>query len=450
MSEFKVIVVGGGPIGLTAAHTLSKAGIDFVLLERRASIIEDVGASLVLSPQIMRVLFQLGLLDSYRRIGQEVLHNVHYTMDGKRFRESWSLKHLNDNNGAYPSVCHRADFTRLLYEALTPTDASRVHANKKVCDIIQMETGVRVMCEDGSEYQGSIVLGADGVHSITRRIMHQQNPIDTSKKPHQNLQNPFSTEYKVLFCALPRLWEYAPGDFIVTHGDGSALQILVGSTKSWFFLYERLDKTKPQSSYTSYSEQDAEAYIAKYADAPFGDKLKLGEVWKRKLSYGMADLEEGILNKWSNGRIVLAGDAAHKFTPNAGLGYNSGLQDVVELVNRLHKCLQEGKLDEPDTAEIAKLFKDYQDARTPRTKSDMGASAATTRMCAWPNNFWWFLDMYVTTAIPYFEPIWFRYVVAPDISRGLVLDFLRGPEPFVGKIPWVNPIKPQVKGSEMV
>lgn len=47
---FKVIIVGGGPIGLLVAHALGHAGIDFVLLERRERLLEDTGAALIFSP----------------------------------------------------------------------------------------------------------------------------------------------------------------------------------------------------------------------------------------------------------------------------------------------------------------------------------------------------------------------------------------------------------------
>lgn len=58
---FKVIVVGGGPVGLTAAHALSRANIDFVLLERRSSTVIEAGSNLVLNPTGLRALHQLGL-----------------------------------------------------------------------------------------------------------------------------------------------------------------------------------------------------------------------------------------------------------------------------------------------------------------------------------------------------------------------------------------------------
>lgn len=67
-TPFRVIVVGGGPVGMTAAHSLSQAGIDFVVLERRAKIVEDAGSNLVLLPIGLRVLGQLGLLQTIESV----------------------------------------------------------------------------------------------------------------------------------------------------------------------------------------------------------------------------------------------------------------------------------------------------------------------------------------------------------------------------------------------
>jgi 2-polyprenyl-6-methoxyphenol hydroxylase-like FAD-dependent oxidoreductase len=49
-STTKAIVVGGGPVGLVAAHALTHAGLDFVLLESRPNIVIDAGSNLVLLP----------------------------------------------------------------------------------------------------------------------------------------------------------------------------------------------------------------------------------------------------------------------------------------------------------------------------------------------------------------------------------------------------------------
>lgn len=97
-NAFKVIVVGGGPVGLTAAHAFSRAGISFTLLERRESTIIDAGSNLVLLPVGMRALGQLDLLKHLNKVTSELktiqrldhsgnnMGNVDYF---KRDKEQW-------------------------------------------------------------------------------------------------------------------------------------------------------------------------------------------------------------------------------------------------------------------------------------------------------------------------------------------------------------------------
>lgn len=71
-ADSKIIIVGGGPVGLTAAHALSRAGIDFVLLESRPGIVQDAGSNLVLSAMGMRALAQLGLMPAMCKVSTAV------------------------------------------------------------------------------------------------------------------------------------------------------------------------------------------------------------------------------------------------------------------------------------------------------------------------------------------------------------------------------------------
>ena len=95
-NPFKVIVVGGGPVGLTAAHALYLANIDFVVLERNDDIAVDVGASLVLGAQSMRFMQQLGLLDKLLSIGQKLLYVESFKKDGKKFAESPAIQMMRE------------------------------------------------------------------------------------------------------------------------------------------------------------------------------------------------------------------------------------------------------------------------------------------------------------------------------------------------------------------
>lgn len=95
MAPLKVIIVGGGPNGITAAHALHHAGIDFVVLEKRQTVLEDTGASLVLSPHNQRVYHQLGLLDKILAIGEPLLHvTLSFSPESNIFKRTYGLSRL--------------------------------------------------------------------------------------------------------------------------------------------------------------------------------------------------------------------------------------------------------------------------------------------------------------------------------------------------------------------
>ena len=98
-SNFKVIVVGGGPVGLVAAHALSHAGIDFVVLESREHMVIEAGSNLVLTPIGLRVLGQLGLLDALDRVTSPLgkVHRIDHEgrdIGSHEFFNLFSLKYV--------------------------------------------------------------------------------------------------------------------------------------------------------------------------------------------------------------------------------------------------------------------------------------------------------------------------------------------------------------------
>lgn len=87
-NNVKAVIVGGGPVGLFAAHSLRATDIDFVLLERRGSIIVDVSAALVLTPSTLRVFHQLGLAQQLLPLGHVMSSRQTFTMSGHLFNST--------------------------------------------------------------------------------------------------------------------------------------------------------------------------------------------------------------------------------------------------------------------------------------------------------------------------------------------------------------------------
>ncbi|OTA91291.1 hypothetical protein M434DRAFT_13258 [Hypoxylon sp. CO27-5] len=451
--NFKVIVVGGGPVGLTMANALAKAGIDFVVLELRPAVAEDEGASLVLGPQSMRVLAQVGIIDCLKSIGMEVVElRINAASNGYVHKRLPARDVSVPNHGGAAYMFNRAHLVRALYDGLSESDKSRVLTNKKVTDVSADASGVSVLCVDGTKYEGSIVIGADGVHSIVRKRMREL-ALKASPTIDIDEENPFVSEYKTAWCSFPLQGDEKggpPGTVWWGHSKDHSVQYLLGNDRAWMFVYERLPAPTRESP--RYTEEDTLAFIEKWRDLFICDNVQVKDVFPQRYHGGMTILQEGILKRWSWGRMVLVGDAAHKFTSNQGLGYNDGLDDTTILANQLYHVLHgpsqsdetkraENK-DDPGLEALSTAFKRYQDGRMKDAKANLALSATTTRLSAWRNSFYWLFDWWARPYFPSWLDTWMvNYMFSERIRNGPVLDFVEAEEPFpAGSVPWKYPI----------
>ena len=340
---------------------------------------------------------------------------------------------------------HRQDVLKILYDNLSDADRARVLLSKKVVDVKTLPDGVEVLCADGSVHHGTIVIGADGVHSKTRGFMRKL-ALEASPDAAVNPEKPYTAYYKCMWGTVPIPTGLNPGDHLDCHSDvGVSSMFLTGRDKGWFFMFGLLDK--PTQARMDYSDDDKEAYAQELADLPIGPGIKFRDIWGTRYSAGMSNLDEGVLDHWSWNRVVLMGDSAHKVTPNAGWGLNSGIQDVAAFTNGLVKLLR-GCNDNPTLEQLEETFGIYQEARRQNMQQVFEFSATQTRQSArdgsWGGWMHWLMES-ITTAIPHFDWLMIRYKGSKLVSAGHALDFLGGHEPFSGVVPWAHPIRP-IKG----
>src|SRR5512140_1362721 len=108
----KILIVGAGVGGLTAAIALRQAGFGVEVFERAAEL-KEIGAGIALSANAIRVLKHLGLMQEVVNRGTVIEAAVVYTSNGN------TLSRLPTNLTDVPTVClHRADLQQALFSAL--------------------------------------------------------------------------------------------------------------------------------------------------------------------------------------------------------------------------------------------------------------------------------------------------------------------------------------------
>ena len=449
----KIVVVGGGPVGITVAHALTRAGIDFVLLESRPSIVMAAGASLVMSQIGLRALSQFGVLPAIEKVSSPLSICKRFDHQGRTIGDAKLFTYLHENHGCASRVITRRSLMQVLFDALPAEAQSKLLPNKKMLSLEKTEGGVVVKCTDGSSYEGTIVIGADGAYSSVRKhmaTMDSEKDTPAGQQQQDGKELPYLTTYRCFWMRFPRLPGITPGDMTESHGPEATTQYFANEDSAVVAVYERLSeptRTPPRR----YSDEDEAAFVAKWGHLPLNENpnhqnreglnvLTLGEAYTHQIQTGFINLEEGVVADWSRGgRAVLVGDAAHKFTPSTGAGCNNGIVDVVVLVNKLHKIFSKASTS-ADVAEdeLATAFREYQDARFDVVTLGCSLSSRATNNASWGTPFAKFMDLYVLSTD--FILRLFLSWTARKTALTPVFDFIEGEDKVVGKYPWLHKI----------
>src|SRR5580658_10268545 len=157
----KIIIIGAGIGGLTAALALQQRGLEVVVCEQ-ASELREVGAGVQLSPNGTRVLAALGLLEALRAVSAEpAAKEIRLWSTG----DSWPLFDLGTASVAeygFPYLMvHRGDLHALLAQAVRRASPDAIQLGARLVDIAEATDGVTVTLADGRHIAGALLIGAD-------------------------------------------------------------------------------------------------------------------------------------------------------------------------------------------------------------------------------------------------------------------------------------------------
>ncbi|MFI7704021.1 FAD-dependent monooxygenase [Nonomuraea sp. NPDC049480] len=346
MSERTAIVIGGGIGGLAAAAGLCRAGWRVTVFEQ-APRFAPVGAGIALAPNAVRALDWLGVGDALRECSVATGAAGVRTPSGRWLLRT-TVEQLTARHGVPAYVLHRADLHRMLAEASARADLRTGH---RVTGVGGGEVRFVADGRSGTAW-ADLVVAADGVHSLTRRVLFPGHPGPA-------YAGEITWRGLAPADAAPA---GLPGAFqTLGRGQGFGALPLADGRVYWF-----ADRTAPEGAHTG---DDLAAVAARFAGwhdpVPALLAATPPDALLRHDIYHLATP----LPSYVAGRVALLGDAAHAMTPALGQGACQALEDAVVLT-----ALAAG------SADLATALAAYDRARRRRTQGLVRASARAGRL----------------------------------------------------------------------
>jgi salicylate hydroxylase len=302
MSGRNVIVIGGGIAGLAVARALQRRGAQVQVLEQ-AGAFREVGAGLQISPNGARVLQALGMEQAL------LAHTQRSTAVTLRKGGNGARVLRMDLPASGPGfhMLHRADLVAMLQAAL-PGQITRL--GTKVASVNVDGPRPSVVLEDGEVLRADLVIGADGLHSVTRAAVLGDQP------------KPFFTGQVAWRALIP--CDGDPSEAQVFMGPGRHLvsyPLRGGKLRNIIAVEERKDWTAE-----GWNHADDPANL-RAAFAGFGGPVPawLAQV-KQVYLWGL--FRHPVADHWHKGHTAILGDAAHPTLPFMAQGANMALEDA--------------------------------------------------------------------------------------------------------------------------
>ncbi len=350
----RVLIVGAGIGGLTAALALRQAGFDTHVYEQ-ARVLREVGAGVAISPNAVKVLHKLGLAEALRTVGV-----VSHSMDSRDWQTGALLGRVPlaedavERWGAPFYHLHRADLHDALRAALGD---QHITLGARCVAVEQHGTTVELRFADGRDATGDLLIGADGIHSVVREhVAGPDRPIWSRQISWRGLA-PAAVGHEVGLEVRHHSFWGPCTVFVCFYVSAGRLVNWVGNTQS-------TDDWR-EESWSARGDRDEALRLFAGWHRPVGALIAgTAQVFKWAL------FDRPPLDTWTRGRVTLLGDAAHPMLPYMAQGASQSIEDAFVLAH----CIAAAS-DDPRRA-----IEGYATRRRDRAAAVQAASREASRV----------------------------------------------------------------------
>ncbi len=310
-----IAIAGAGPVGLVLACALAERGAPVKLFEKRAELNRASKAS-TFHPSTLEILDRLGVLSAVLPLGWRA-DRIQYRQAKGPVLAEFDLAVLSDET-KFPYRLHleQSEITPGLLARLMTFPNAEVVFDAELTDFVEHAAGVTVTLATPTGVrieQAGYLVGADGARSRVRDLL--EIPFDGEDYPNRVLRLMTKTD----------LSAFAPGLAPVTYVfDGDASMSLLRMPDVWRIIF----RAPP-------TESDAEAQSLEAIDARLTRFFGVGSEAIELTGTDIYAVAKRMAQRYREGRVLLAGDAAHLTNTRGGMNMNCGIHDAYALAETL-------------------------------------------------------------------------------------------------------------------
>src|SRR5215475_6692696 len=328
-----VLIVGGGPVGLTASILLSRHGVRSLLAERHTGTAVHPKARAI-NARSMEIYRQCGVEAAIRRAGLGPEHTGlvvwTQTLAGEEIERRVPWRAGPQSLAISPvrnCLCAQDDLEPVLRAFAECQGPGELRFSTEVGTFLEDDGGVVATLTDRvhggeSRVRAQYVIAADGAQSGIRRRL------GVNMIGHERVYE----SVNILLNADLRPWtEHRPAAlYFVEHPQIKATFLTINARDRWGFLVNSLSDYGYTAS--SFTPQRSLELVRLAAGVP--------DLAVKILGIAPWTASAQVAARYGHGRIFLAGDAAHEMPPTGGFGLNTGVQDVHNLAWKLAGVLR--------------------------------------------------------------------------------------------------------------